>query len=567
MNGNRKVGDVLNKLKALLASWFVTRPENIITPPAPADDKGEAAGGSKIFSDGPWIIYDGVNYAPPFTVPSHLADNQAIVTNLAESYARYHSQFGDPYITGQPVQMLTISNPLREWDFTTRKYILEQCHLAWERNPLVNAGVTYNRLFAVQNGARITYRNEQVKEALEKFMDNPENDFRNLEKSMLDTLQIEGELFIRFHESDGEVIWTCIPAWAVQGIEHEIGFIRRVSNYHVNYTEDNGIGTQSENINEKIPADEVHHVKINAKSYEQRGRPEVFKILPYAKAYKQWLEQRARQNHYKGSFVLDITLIGAKSGAVSAKRAQYNQPPYGATVAVHNDQEQHQIIDPKIGASDAAEDGRQIRLMAAAGMRTPEYMLADGSNANLASATAQSLPALRSFGEWQDIMKDQILIPVCERVLKASGFDLDAEVGEQSPGDWEKTGEKIKVRDAFEVKYPDLESDDPKSLAEALAIAVDKEWMSNETATTLLPFDLNPQDEQRKIEAEMEREQDLITKGLKPDMSALFGQPGQNGNQPGEEPTNGNQNSGQDGNSERNAQSDRGTDERPARTA
>jgi hypothetical protein len=546
MNLNRRVGDVLNKIKSWLVSAFATPQEHIIQPPStPEANPDEPSGSTTTFMHGPWSIYDGVNYNPPLTIPSYLAGNKKAVATLTEAYERYHSQFSDPYLTGEPVQMLTINNPLKEWDFQQRKMVLEQCHLAWERNPLANAAVTYNRLFAVQNGARITYRNEKVKEAIEAFINNPENDFRNLEKSMLDTLQVEGELFIRFHRGGGEVIWTCIPAWGVEGIEHQPGFIRRVLNYHINLNEDNGIGTQSQNVREAVPARDVHHVKINAKSYEQRGRPEIFKILPYAKAYKDWLEQRARQNHFKGSFVLDIKLIGATGAQVGAKQAQYKQPPSGASVYVHNDKEEAQIIDPRIGAQDAAEDGRQIRLMLAAGVRIPEYMLADGSNANLASATAQSLPALRSFGEWQDVMKDQVITPALQRVLEAAGFDLDEEVDEQSDG--ENTGEKIKVREAFEVKYPDLESDDPKNLAEALSIATDKEWMSDETAAGLLPFDINPQDERRKIEAEMEREQDYVTQGLKPDMTAMFGQPNnQNGDQPGNEGKNGNNQDGRE---------------------
>jgi len=544
MNLNHRAGDVLNKIKSWLVSAFATPQENIITPPpTPEPSTNEPSGATVNFPQGPWSIYDGVNYNPPLTIPSHLANNKAAVAQLTESYERYHSQFSDPYLTGAPVQMLPISNPLKEWDFQQRKIILEQCHLAWERNPLVNAGVTYNRLFAVQNGARITYRNEKVKEAIEAFINNDENDFRNMEKALCDTFQLEGEIFIRYHQgTGGEVVWTCIPAWAIEGIEHKPGFIRRVENYHVNYTEDNGIGTVSNHVREPIPAREIHHATINRKAYEQRGRPEVFKILPYAKAYKQWLEQRARQNHFKGSFVLDVKLINATAAEVSAKRMQYQQPPYGATVAVHNDKEEHTILDPRIGAQDAAEDGRQIRLMAAAGMRLPEFMLADGSNANLASATAQSLPALRSFGEWQDIMRDQVLKPTFERVLEAAGFDLDEEIDEQVPGDWEATGDKVKIREAFEVKYPDLESDDPKNLADALAIATSNEWMSDETATSLLPFDLNPQDERRKIEAEMEREQDYVTQGLKPDLMSMMGPSAQNG----ENKKNGNSNQEQD---------------------
>jgi xanthosine utilization system XapX-like protein len=63
-----------------------------------------------------------------------------------------------------------------------------------------------------------------------------------------------------------------------------------------------------------------------------------------------------------------------------------------------------------------------------------------------------------------------------------------------------RKAKKILAVEAFEVKAAELEQDDPKTLAEALQIAVGNEWASGETAATRLGFD--PMVEKKKIEQE-----------------------------------------------------------------
>jgi hypothetical protein len=134
---------------------------------------------------------------------------------------------------------------------------------------------------------------------------------------------------------------------------------------------------------------------------------------------------------------------------------------------------------------------------------------------NLATAKAQALPALMSFMDWQDIARERIFKPVFLKVLERAGMDLDAEVEEQDLETGKNTGDKIKIRDSFEIKYRTLEESDPKNLLEALQIGVANEWISNETAAGLMPFDVDYRHEQEKITAEREREMDEIVKGLR----------------------------------------------------
>lgn len=490
---------------------------------------------------GSWEINDGINYQVPFAIPSWLKEVEGGEAQfLKEVNKVFDHQFGKPYVNLGPISPIVV-DPLVEWDISTRRTVLEQCHLTWERNPIANAGITFTRLFTVQDGMRVSYRNKEVQEVIEKFINHEENAIKEAEKSILETLLVDGEIFIRFFEGDGtagaegEVVIASMVPWGVHFIEHEPGFVRRVNSYHYITSQDNGV-SQVETVNEQVPADEVLHVAINRLWYEQRGRPELFKVLPWLGAYREWLENRARQNFWRGAILWWVKLLNATAGQVRAKLTQYREPIKPGSMAVTNDNEEWTQFSPNVGANDAGEDGRMLKLMIAAGLRLPEYFLSDGSNANLASATAQQLPALRSFGEFQDVMSEQVFVPMFKRVIQVNidaGILTEEVIEEDSAGDPIKGADMILAVDAFDVRYPPLEADDPKTLAEVLSIAVNMDWISNETAAAHMPLDIDWPVEQKRIDEERQKRMGDIAKGLIPRDPPPFGP---DGSQPADEP-------------------------------
>ena len=518
-----------------------------------------------------------MDYSLPLVVPDWATEEQRtnlIVSAVKEANALYHFAFDRPYLYKDNPLALPTADPLREWTWQTRKEVISRCHLAWERNPLANAAVGLTTLFSVGEGMTVTYSNKDVEAVIEEFRGNIENAVEQYEKQFSDSLQVDGELFIRFHKSeDGQTVITCIPPWQILWIETERGFNRRVVSYHRQGDQNNGVPGDFEYLDEDIPADEIIHVAINRLPYETRGRPEIYRILPWLKAYKDWLEGRARQNHWRGAILWDVSIKDATPGQVGAKRAQYKQPPSPGSLLVHNDRETWSSVESKVGASDVSEDGRQIKLMNAVGLKLPEYMLSDGQNSNLASASAQQLPALRKFVDYQDVQVYQVWTPIYKRVIEnaidagilpemVEEQDDDGEPILEEPTEAERTAEAInaivrrstgsrqasqqdngngatqpaidnatgeqvtpvampipmpsgstgsptkpkgkpkmiKACEAFTVAGPELEADDPKTMAEALQIATAQEWASNETASQAMGYDYRK--EKKKIDRE-----------------------------------------------------------------
>jgi len=508
----------------------------------PVQEQAELAGAMVSSS---WRIMDGVSYHQPIPLPRRVAQAGAIAVRdyLMEAMPDWaKSNFGDPFNTDRQYRMTSTADPLQEWDYDTRVDVLEQTHLAAERNPTAKAAVNYTRLFAVGNGADISYLNEDVETVCQAFLENPDNNWEELEGQMLEALYIDGDLFPRFHtgaeadgETPGEVVVTLLKPWGVYRIYHEPGFFRRPTEYVYRVSESNG---QDGNmfVSETIPADQVQHYAINRLPYEQRGRPDLFAVLPWLKAYKQALEDKARDMHFS-SILYDVSLANATSAQVAARAAQIAQPPAGPTVTVHNDKETWTKTDSVRTGGEDDEWARKYKIESATGLGLPEYMLGDGQNANLASATAQQLPAIKTFEDWQAIM-GRVVRGILKYVVQVN---VDAGVlSEEVPevdGNGDATGDTIKAVAAFDVQYQKIESTDPLNVMQAIQIADGLDLMSKETAMTKTPFNVDPVVEQQKIDNEREADLDKMRQGVIP-MPPGFGmnEPGGNGVDPEPEP-------------------------------
>jgi hypothetical protein len=514
---------------------------------------GSPAGGVVApFGEQAGRIYDGLGYIPPIPEPAYVREDAEAHRNFVEAIAdEFKHQFGSPFPRGGPFKMPPIVDPLTEWTASTRRYILEQCHLYQERNPIVAAAAFYTRVFSVQGGASITYQNKDVEKVCEAFIKHPENAIRALEKGVVDALFVDGEVFLRYFKggetpegepslegTPGELVVVPLVPWGVIGIKHQPGFWKRIVHYRYQVMQDTGDdqAAEPEYVNEEIPARDVQHIAINRHIYERRGRPEAFKMLPWARAYHEWLENRARQNFWRGAILFWVKLLMATPAQVLAKLAAYKKPPQPGSLVVSNDKEEWTQFAPNVGASDAGEDGRQLRAMAATGARLPESWLSDGADANLATAKAQALPAIRSFGEWQDLMRDEFWTPMLRRVIQAAldaGLLTEEVPVQDADGEAVEKQKKVKALEAFSVTYPELEADAPKDAVTAVTMALSADLISTQTARGLLPWTIDSAKEQKQIDAERQKEMDDMAKGLIP-MPPFGGI-----QQPGQPPTNG----------------------------
>lgn len=436
-------------------------------------------------------IEDGVNYALPISLPRsvvHTLQQEGKLDEflagaqqrLNESTFRQATamQFDSP-TSGSKFRPPT-DDPLAEWDMATRRYVLENTHSAAQRNPLAKQALKYASNFVIgEEGFRLRCDNDELRKVLQAFIDHEDNQIRKYERQVIKDLMQDGELFIRYFTEKGEVVAAPLRPWECEGIKTELGFFRRKESYEFQFQKTTGDTPFADykTVPESIPAKEVQHLAVNNSAYELRGRPDLFVVLPWLKAHKDWLENRARLNHWRTALIFHVKLAGASPAQVAAWQQRLKKPPTPGSMLVSTDALELNAITADIKAMDAAEDGRQIKLMVAVGLSLPEYFLGDGHNVNLASATKQELPALTSFGEYQYILIHELWTPMFKRVIQIAidNEKLPKQVVKQDQDgdpilDENDQEQMVDTLEAFSVSYEPISSSDPKTIAEALTL-------------------------------------------------------------------------------------------------
>lgn len=462
------------------------------------DKDDDLAGFGRMFEGSdPVRIIDGVNYALPISLPSSL--RQALThSGKLDSYLReswsdaVKFQFDNPYKNDLPFSPVS-EDPLMEWNAETRKRVLEACHAAYNRNPTAKRGVRYMANFAIGDGFDLTCYNDKVREWLEAFIDNRDNRIREYERQAACDLLVDGELILRYSVNEGQTVVSPQRPWELESIKTELGNFRRVEEYcfQLHQTQGDSRG-ETASKEEEVPADEILFVAINNHAYELRGRSELFPILPWLKAHKDWLENRARINYIKSLIAWIVRVRAINSAQIASVVARWKTPPKPGTVAIEHADTEVEAIAPAVGAGDAADDGRQLLLEVARGFGLPEYFMSDGQNANLASSTNQQLPALTTFADYQRTLIEELWRPLFRQVLQnaVTAGKLPDKVQKMNALDEPDEDEgEIDILKAFEVKYHKLGGEGELTLTQALQIQHNQGWVDTQTAQEKLGYD------------------------------------------------------------------------------
>lgn len=160
-----------------------------------------------------------------------------------------------------------------------------------------------------------------------------------------------------------------------------------------------------------VKAEDVVHIKINADSDQKRGEPAMQQVLKAFKDYEQWLDNRTILNKMRTAIVLVRKVTGSPDQVANisntlpqttrntgeTKKKNWR----GGTVLTASQGVEYQMLSPNINASDAREDGRNIKLTMCSNMQIPEYVLGDASNQNYASSMTAEAPFVKSIQFWQ----------------------------------------------------------------------------------------------------------------------------------------------------------------------
>jgi hypothetical protein len=392
-----------------------------------------------------------------------------------------------------------------ELDPEDHRAILRRAYAAWCRNPLAGQIVNITTWFVMGKGLGFGARDDRVKEVLSRFWRDPENDMQSMQHWMSNELQIYGELFIRFfvNHLNGTMRMALIDPAEIREVVTDPNDVRKPVAFLREYRrraipdewtgafrgQNDGFPMQDEEAREVIDASEILHVKVNNVSNRTRGMSELYRVLPWLDAYERWLEDRIALNRARGTFAFlrKVPTSPEKVGGPfqSDSTGRYIIPKPGSILVVH-EAEDWQVLSPSIGADDAKEDGRALKLMIAAGSGIFEHYFGDPSTGNLATARSMELPMVKKFEDRQRLFEG-VYGRIFQRVIDAG---ISAGV---LPADVDRT---------VEVNFPPIVPDDVALLTKTLVEQVNAGLLSKDSARRMIPWIDDASREAESVERE-----------------------------------------------------------------
>ena len=198
----------------------------------------------------------------------------------------------------------------------------------------------------------------------------------------------DGEAFIRFFYDKGNIVIRFMnPDLFVEPEDPKKKPVGNASH---------GIETSKKDIEEviaywylgeRVPAEEIYHIKALVDSDVKRGRSYLEVIMPYVQMYSRWVKDRMKLNMVRSIVGLVRKVVGNPTQAANLIKAQatdrlkapdkssYAKMPEGVSVFTTNKGVDYDLKSPNLQAADVHHDGRAILLAIAAGVGMPEFMV------------------------------------------------------------------------------------------------------------------------------------------------------------------------------------------------
>lgn len=164
---------------------------------------------------------------------------------------------------------------------------------------------------------------------------------------------------------------------------------------------------------DKIPANEILHIKIGVDRNVKRGRSILRRCLKRGEQYNKWHDYRMILAFVRSAIPIvrkaDPGVMPGRIGAIRSEQestkwsdAQNKLKMFKPGTIIDAKGFTYQMLSPNLDAKDSEADGRRLKLDIAAGLGVSElYVSADASNANYSSLAVAETPAIMTIKNWQ----------------------------------------------------------------------------------------------------------------------------------------------------------------------
>ncbi|NOY63599.1 MAG: hypothetical protein GXP10_10715 [Gammaproteobacteria bacterium] len=340
----------------------------------------------------------------------------------------------------------------------------------WEQNLLANWMIEITVAYLLAEGVRYEIDDEDDQDALNRFWNDPINDFDvKLPKKVRELLLFGEQAWPTFvNNVNGHVRLGYLDPATIKEIitdpdngEQPIGIITkkdskgRYQRFRVVINGGEDVFTQrTQAIREQFADGECLYFTINALSNGRRGRSALLAGADWLDAYDKLLFGELDRQDFLRAFIWDVELKGATQPEVDERAKTITTPAPGST-RVHNESETWKAETPDLKATDASETARLFRNHILGGFGLPEHWYGGGGDVNRSTGESMGEPTFKLLSMRQCELK-AILKSVGVYVLRQRRLATGAEPEMDDP-----------LYD-LEVIFPEMTSKDTSRYATSL---------------------------------------------------------------------------------------------------
>ena len=405
----------------------------------------------------------------------------AIQRRIAEAY---------PMVGGAGEDALWRSltnNNIRDLNILTHRRMQDIAFYLYDSNPMAGRIIEIIEDFVIGDGFTYKANSPEVKEVLDKFWNDPDN---NLDEEMnvnVVELFLFGELCLPVwvNHADGAVKLSYIDPKMILKITKD-PFNSKISK-KLFWKKPRGSKTRELdiiNVDRKIKSNtyerligECFYFTINKVSSATRGRSCLLRLADWLDGYDQFLFARLERAFLLNNYIWDVECEGMTKGELEEFVKGLSQPKPGS-IRAHNEKIKWKAETPKLESADASGEANLFKNQILGGAGFPGHWFAEGDKTTRATAMEMSLPTLKNLKSKQK--KIQFMITrmfnfVIDQAIIAGTLKKDVDKN------FKITPSPIVSRDNTKGTAQVI-----NGLVSGLIQAADKEWITSDKAKIIL---------------------------------------------------------------------------------
>lgn len=296
--------------------------------------------------------------------------------------------------------------------------VIEMSLLAWREDPLARRIVNLTTQYVLGEGIQIESTDDHALDFILEWWNHPLNHMPIRCAELCDELTRTGNLFLLISSDlSGMSYIRAVPATSIETVETAENDYEQ--NLWFEYRENNQLNlthVDAEKIIVPTLEPRMMQFTVNRPIGAKFGEPDLAPVLKWLQRYNGWLEDRARLNHYRNSFLFTVKTHLQSEEARIRRQNELNQRPLTpGSILVTNDSEEWDVLSAKLESSEAEADGLALKKHIAAGVGMPLHFLAEPESQNKASAEAAGGATFRTFQQRQ-----QVFLWIIEQLIRSA---------------------------------------------------------------------------------------------------------------------------------------------------